>query len=122
LERDPEKLAGAPSKPEGSLKQIAVQYSDIDVNGHANYAWYIASVLNSRPVHLHAQYRPAWLEANYLGETNGSESLFLATTVEGPEEYLYSIFKPDTAEELCRLKVTWRKRETKKSVNGTEAP
>jgi medium-chain acyl-[acyl-carrier-protein] hydrolase len=110
LERDPEKLP--PGHPQDAAPDSSwlATYSDIDVNGHVNYAWYIGCALNSRPVQFHGDYEPCGLEVNYLGETAGDETIAVTTEAGPDHEFAHSILKTASREEVCRLRLRWRKR------------
>jgi acyl-ACP thioesterase len=109
LERDPEKLpvVNQQGTPDTTF---TASYSDMDVNRHANYAWYIGCALNSHPVTFHGNFEPASLEVNYLGETAGGETIALRTDAGTDHQYMHSIVKINSAEEVCRLRVRWRKK------------
>lgn len=109
LERDPEKLPAVTQDGEPDATFTA-DYSDMDVNRHANYAWYIGVALNSRPVTFHGDFEPASLEVNYLGETAGGETISLKTDAGSDQQYTHSIVRIKSTEEVCRLRVRWRKK------------
>jgi medium-chain acyl-[acyl-carrier-protein] hydrolase len=110
LERDPEKLTGCHARArESPSTSVAANYSDIDVNGHVTYAWYIGCVLDSYPAKFHQEYSPNLLEVNYLGETTCGEQVSVVSNETAPGERIHSILKSESGEEVCRIKVGWHK-------------
>jgi acyl-ACP thioesterase len=108
LERDPEKLTGCNASEVGTQATNAVaNYSDIDVNGHVTYAWYIGCVLDAYPVKFLEEHVPNLLEVNYLGETGCGELVSIVSKESASAEYIHSILKSESGEEVCRIKVAW---------------
>lgn len=104
LGRDPEKL------PEHEVWEresaVAVRYTDIDVNQHANASRYIGWMLDGYPAGFHGAHRLAALEVNYLGETMEGESLALRSGRSGAMIYEHSLSKAGGGE-VCRARFEW---------------
>src|SRR5262245_55380326 len=92
--------------------QFTARYSDIDVNGHVNNARYIGWLMDSYALDFHRACEVKRLEINYLGETNGAETISLFSSEIEPGNYQHSLVKTDTGIEGCRARVRWTTRDS----------
>ena len=104
LDAEPPKLP-APASTTAGVSRVAT-YSDVDVNRHVNGARYIGWLLDSYPFEFHATHRPVLLEANYLGETLGGESVSVVACETAPGDYSHSILKAN-GDEVFRARLLW---------------
>jgi acyl-ACP thioesterase len=109
LDREPQKLDW--SEVGASSRQVTVQYSDIDVNGHVNNARYIGWLLDSYPLDFHRRHEVTSLEVNFLGELVGVESISVLSKAAAPGEFRHSIALAVTGGEACRATICWRGNE-----------
>jgi acyl-ACP thioesterase len=105
LEREPQKLecgilGVAP-------RHLIVQYSDIDVNGHANNARYIGWLQDSYAVEFHRRHTLTSLEINFLGEAVGGNSILARFEEKAPGEHWHSMVMAATGGEVCRARLVW---------------
>lgn len=111
----PERLAVGlePSKVASCAGPIttstSARYSDIDLNGHLNSGRYIGCLLDSYPFDFHKHHQAQLLETNYLGETQGGESLAIPSQEEQPGTWCHAIQKADGSE-VCRARIHWAPR------------
>jgi len=106
LEQEPQKLGGCESNP--ADVDVAVRYSDIDVNGHVNNSRYIGWLTDAHSMDLHRSQTIKSLEVNFLGETVAGDRLSIRSKEATPGEYWHSMVKADGAE-VCRGRVEWVK-------------
>ena len=109
LEREPQKLERG--EPGAATMHVTVQYSDIDVNGHANNARYIGWLLDFYPLDFHRSNAVTSLEVNYLGEAVGGDSLSVFSKEAAPGEYWHSIVMAATGSEVCRARIFWEAKD-----------
>jgi medium-chain acyl-[acyl-carrier-protein] hydrolase len=105
LESEPEKLNKVVSQTEP--QQRTARYSEVDVNGHVNYARYIGWIMDSYSLDFHRAHTVKMLDVNYLGETVCGERVSLLSEHTEPGEYWHSIMKIDTGNEAFRARVLW---------------
>ena len=87
---------------------VAVRYSDIDVNGHVNNSRYIGWLMDAHAMALHRSHTVKSIEVNYLGETVVGDRLSMLSKEATPGEYWHSMVKADGAE-ACRGRIEWTK-------------
>jgi len=106
LEQEPQKLSRCVSNP--TALDLAVRYSDIDVNGHVNNSRYIGWLMDAHSMELHRSHTIKSIEVNYLGETVAGDRLSILSSEAGQDEYWHSMVKGDGSE-VCRGRVQWVK-------------
>jgi len=107
LEREPQKLECG--EPGDGSRQVTVQYSDIDVNGHVNNARYIGWLMDSYPLDFHRRHILKSLEVNFLGEAVAGETISVLSKEAAPGEFWHSIVTAAIGGEVCRAKTIWCK-------------
>jgi medium-chain acyl-[acyl-carrier-protein] hydrolase len=105
-------------------QQFRVRFSDVDINGHANYLSYIDWILESIPPSIRDRQRVAEMEVHFLREVNFGEQLqSRARRIEdgkiypvsrgGSEaipgtQFLHSLLRIQDGVELARARTVWR--------------
>jgi len=89
LEREPQKLDCG--EPGADSRQVTVQYSDIDVNSHANNSCYVGWLMDSYPLDFHRSNAVGSLEVNFLGEAVAGETLSVFSNKAAPGEFWHVI-------------------------------
>ena len=106
LEREPQKLECG--EPGASSRQVTVQYSDIDVNGHANNARYIGWLMDSYPLGFHRSNAVISLEVNFLGEAVAGEVISVFSKEAAQGQYWHIIKRAAPGGEICRARIIWQ--------------
>ena len=106
LEQEPQKLTRCESN--SASFDVAVRYSDIDVNGHVNNSRYIGWLMDAHAMALHRSHTVKSIEVNFLGETVAGDRLSMVSNEPAPCEYWHSMVKADGTE-VCRGRVQWVK-------------
>lgn len=104
IEQDPGKLED--NETWDSQAPLAVRYTDIDVNNHANSARYIGWILDSYPAGFHLAHTLRSLELNYLNETREGDHLVLHTRAHESGQFSHALKKQD-APDLFRARLQW---------------
>jgi medium-chain acyl-[acyl-carrier-protein] hydrolase len=81
----------------GNGESVAVNYGDLDMNGHVNNVRYIEWVLNRIPLDFHQAHRIQSLEVNYLAEAVYGHVVSICTTEPEPGRFNHGIFAGDAA-------------------------
>jgi acyl-ACP thioesterase len=111
LALEPQKLAC--DEQGADARQVTVQYSDIDVNGHVNNARYVGWLLDSYPLHFHTINVVKSIEVNFLGEAVAGETLSVFAQEETRSEYWHIIRKAAAGGEVCRARIIWEPNDSR---------
>lgn len=92
---------------------FTVRYSDLDVNLHANSVKYMEWILDSYPLEINQTHHIATFEINFLAESGHGEELYIHSELQKalPPTTLHQVIRKEDGRELCRARVSWRKRE-----------
>jgi medium-chain acyl-[acyl-carrier-protein] hydrolase len=91
-----------------------VRFSDVDLNGHANYLSYIDWILESLPPAVREQRRMTEMEVHFLREASFAEELAGVCRPASPpqeskvEEFLHAISRRGDGQELVRARTVWK--------------
>ena len=70
---------------------VAVNYGDLDQNGHVNNVRYIEWILNSLPLEFHQAHQIKALEVNYLAEALYGHPVSIYSREDLPWEYAHGV-------------------------------
>jgi medium-chain acyl-[acyl-carrier-protein] hydrolase len=92
--------------------EFRVRFSDVDINGHANYLSYIDWILESVPPAVREQRHMSEMEVHFLREASFADELAgdsqpAAVRPDG-EEFLHRISRKQDGEELVRARTVWK--------------
>ncbi|MEA2069350.1 MAG: thioesterase [Verrucomicrobiota bacterium] len=90
----------------GDGESMAVNYGDLDMNGHVNNVRYIEWVLNSLPLEFHQAHGLQSLEVNYLAEAVYGHSVSICTDEADPLHFNHGIWAGEA--ELFRARSVWK--------------
>ena len=90
-----------------SSQNLRVNYSDLDVNGHANNVKYIEYIMDSLPFDFLKSQQLFQFEINYLAEAFYDDEIFINLKDSGSGEFLHNIIRKKDNIELCRAKTYW---------------
>jgi acyl-ACP thioesterase len=87
-------------------REISVNYSDIDVNNHANNAKYIQWIIDCIDCEVLKQKEIKYLEVNFLAEAFINDRLIVNIQRINDNEFSYrgNVIRKDDNKELCRAK------------------
>jgi acyl-ACP thioesterase len=105
------------------MLQFRVRFSDVDINGHANYLSYIDWILESVPPPIREQHQIAEMEVHFLREVNFAEELESrarqieeqAVSPMGKDaskavpgiQFLHALVRKEEPVELVRARTVW---------------
>ncbi|HEX7493103.1 MAG TPA: acyl-ACP thioesterase domain-containing protein [Bacteroidales bacterium] len=94
-----------------------IKVSDLDVNLHTNNVRYLKWVNDCYNLDFVMNNEPQSAEINYLAESMFDEEILIRTSVENQDEcfYNHSILRANDIKELCRIRIEWKKRNTKQT-------
>jgi medium-chain acyl-[acyl-carrier-protein] hydrolase len=111
---------GAPSE----TQEFRVRFSDVDINGHANYLSYIDWVLEAIPPATRDEQKIAEMEVHFLREVNFGEELFSrsqrigdgrispirgsASEATSGRQFLHGLVRKQDGVELVRARTVWK--------------
>jgi acyl-ACP thioesterase len=101
-----EKLPGVASMDREARHRV--QYSDLDVNDHANNARYLEWVLNSYGREHILDHEVSRCEMNFLAECGYGDEIGIRTERTAPTSYVHALRKREEDVEVCRVRLTWR--------------
>lgn len=106
------------------IQEFRVRFSDVDINGHANYLSYIDWILEAIPPSIRGQQKIAEMEVHFLREANFREELeSRAKRTESGKiypisqsaseaipgiQFLHSLVRKQDGVELARARTIWR--------------
>ena len=105
LPEEPERLLTAATNEKAA--GWPVRWSDLDVNGHVNYARYLGWIVDAQTLEFHQAHAPAQVEINYLDETNLGEVISVSSNEIAPGQHVHSVWT-ETGKEVCRARIVWR--------------
>jgi medium-chain acyl-[acyl-carrier-protein] hydrolase len=105
-------------------REFRVRFSDVDINGHANYLSYIDWILEVIPPAIRDEQKIAELEVHFLREVNFGEELLsraqriaderihpisqAASGVTTGKQFLHSLVRKQDRVELVRARTVWK--------------
>lgn len=105
-------------------QEYTVRFSDVDINGHANYLSYIEWILESIPPDVRIEEEIAEMEVHFLSETNFGENIITSclrnaetdivpvsdSAAGSPKgtEYHHSLVRRQDGVEVARARTVWR--------------
>ncbi len=105
LDKEVSKLV-APKEKIAS-RPFRVQYSDLDVVGHANNIRYIQWILDSYPISRLENDQVTSFEINYLSEALYDNELVVESDI-STEKHLHEIIRVEDGKTLCRAMIKWK--------------
>ncbi|UCF99575.1 MAG: hypothetical protein JSV89_08540 [Spirochaetaceae bacterium] len=106
------------------MQEFEVLFSDLDVNGHANYLSYIDWILDSIPAAVRGQREIAEMEVHFLREASFGEGVISRSQLTGEtkvypisespseatigKEYLHSLQRKKDDTEVARARTVWK--------------
>ncbi|TAL69675.1 MAG: hypothetical protein EPN88_06440 [Bacteroidetes bacterium] len=92
-----------------------VKVSDLDVNLHTNNVRYLKWVSDSYSLDFVMKNVPQSAEINYLAESHFDEEIMIKTSMEKELAgfHNHSIFRTNDNKELCRIRIEWKKIQSK---------
>jgi acyl-ACP thioesterase len=100
-ERIPDTVAGS------GAAEVAVRYSDLDLNDHVNNTSYARWILDSYPVEFHRAHRVGSMSINFLAEMGGDDVAILTSQRATSLEVRHTIRRRADNAEACRARLTW---------------
>jgi acyl-ACP thioesterase len=105
-----------PASEDGTTSlSFRVKVSDLDVNLHTNNVRYLKWVSDNYDLDFVMKHVPQSAEINYLAESHYDEEIMMKTSVEKEygSFYNHSIFRNNDSKELCRIRIEWKKINSK---------
>lgn len=89
------------------VRELNVEYGDIDMNGHVNNTRYIGWVMDTYTLDFHGKFHLKTLRINYLAETIYSDSVEIETECISNIEYLHTIKRKRDGAVVCGISANW---------------
>ncbi len=92
-----------------------IKVSDVDINLHTNNVKYLTWVSDCYGLDFVMQNVPMSAEINYLAESQFNENVNIKTSADETNglEFNHSVWRIEDNRELCRIKIVWRKTNSK---------